>query len=369
MALMLFLVRRYRPETGLTTRVAATLLLGLANVAPFLLRRPAVYEVAIAAGYLCLMAGLYLTLTGVLRDRPSLVRVAAGSLALGLAVGARPHLILALPVWIWAWARLWRARESGRRAVVRLAAAALAPLGICLALLGLYNVARFGSLTEFGSSYQLAGINAHTLDRFSLDRVVPGIFFYLLAPPHLDTVFPFAHLLPDYPGTCRPRTGRASRPSRGSSRRRRPPARAGGARAPAGAPRGRARADRPGLPAAALRPAGAGSTDPQLQRRDDALRGRLRQPAPAVGAAGGAPPEDELRGVVVRRVAAAVAACATVVAVLFALAFSVVGYSDLLRGTTPTSTGRWSGSSRSGRPRMTAPDEWPRAWPLACCIR
>ena len=57
LALMRFLVARYRPRTSTTTQALAAVLLGFANAAPFLLRRPAVYEVAIAGGYL--LAGLY----------------------------------------------------------------------------------------------------------------------------------------------------------------------------------------------------------------------------------------------------------------------------------------------------------------------
>ena len=332
MALMLFLVRRYRPATGLPTRVAATLLLGLANVAPFLLRRPAVYEVAIAAGYLCLMAGLYLTLTAVLRERPSLARLAGGSLALGLAVGARPHLILAAPVWIWAWARLWRAREPGLRAVVRLTAAALVPLAICLALLGFYNVVRFGSPTEFGASFQLAGINTHTLDHFSFDRLVPGLFFYLLAPPHLDTVFPFAHLLPEYPGTLAPEYAAGVEPVAGFLATT--PILLLALAAPVLLLVRRGFAREQTVLASVLALAGVLvlaapilSFDGATMRYEVDVVSLLLLSALLVGLR----LQDELRGRIVRSAAATVAACATVVAVVFALAFSVVGYSDLLR--------------------------------------
>jgi hypothetical protein len=200
LALMRFLIDRYRPRTSLAAEVVAGLLLGIANVVPFILRRPAVYEVAIAGGYCCLLAGLHLTLTGVLREKPSLGRLAGGSLALGLAVGARPNLVVALPVWIWAWWRVWGGRDPGRRPAVRLAAAALGPLAACLGVLALYNLVRFGSPTEFGSTYQLAGVNMKLYDRFSLDRIAPGAFSYFLAPPRLDVVFPFVHLDPRLTG-------------------------------------------------------------------------------------------------------------------------------------------------------------------------
>jgi hypothetical protein len=201
LALARFLMARYRPEASFGTRLAAVLVLGLANVAPFLLRRPAVYETAIAGGYACLMAGLYLTLTGALRPSPSLARLAGGSLALGLAVGARPHLGLAIPLWLWAWHTAWRRHHPGRRSTLTLVSAAGLPLVVCLVLLGAYNLVRFDSPFEFGSAYQLAGVNAQLLDRLSLDRLVPGAFLYLLAPPVVDIVFPFAHLDASFPGT------------------------------------------------------------------------------------------------------------------------------------------------------------------------
>lgn len=203
--LMRFLIERYRPQTSLTTRVVVGVVLGFANVAPFLLRRPAVWEEAIAGGYCCILAGLYLTLTGALRERPSLWRLAGGSLALGLAVGARPHLILALPIWIWAWNAAVRADGFTRRGALRVGAAALAPLGVCLLLLGIYNAVRFGSLVEFGSNYQLGGgWNPRLYDRFDLDRLAPGAFSYLLAPPRFGLVFPFVALDPAYTGVIPP---------------------------------------------------------------------------------------------------------------------------------------------------------------------
>jgi hypothetical protein len=204
LALMGFLVRRYRPTTSTVTRAFAVLVLGVATVAPYNLRRPAAYEVAIAAGYCCLLAAIYLTLTGALRPRPSLARLAGGSLFLGLAAGARPHLALALPIFVWAWLRAARSlggRAAPRPQLLRLASAALAPFLACLVLLAVYNVVRFGSVSEFGQTYQLGGIKTSTLDHFDLSRLVPGLFFYLLSPPSFDFAFPFIHLDPSYPGT------------------------------------------------------------------------------------------------------------------------------------------------------------------------
>ena len=133
---------------------------------------------------------------------PALRALAGGSLALGLAVGSRPHLILAIPVFVWAWWHAWGARDPGRRAARALLLAGGGPLVACLILLALYNVVRFGSPTELGSTYQLASqINAREFDYFSLGRLLPGAWFYLLQPPHLGLDFPFVTLRPEYPGT------------------------------------------------------------------------------------------------------------------------------------------------------------------------
>jgi hypothetical protein len=172
---------------------------------PVMRRRPAGYETSIAAGYFFLMLAALLLVVAALRDPPSLPLAVAGSLALGLAVGARANMALAAPLLVWSWWRIagpratWRGR--GRR-LATTAVAVAAPFALCLALLALYNVVRFGSPTELGVSYQLTSLsNAREADYFSLARFVPGLWFYLLQPPHLGLDFPFITLRPEYPGT------------------------------------------------------------------------------------------------------------------------------------------------------------------------
>jgi hypothetical protein len=203
--LLLFLIDRWVPRTPTAWRLVAVAALGLSNVALFMLRRPAVYETSIAAGMMFLAAAALALIVGALRERPSLRLLAAGSLLLGLAVASRANMILAAPLLVWAW---WRALgprgDRTRRGVLRTTVAAGAPLAACLALLALYDAVRFGSPTETGISYQLAGFNPRTYDFFSWDRLVPGAWFYLLQPPHFGLDFPFVTLRPEYPGTLTP---------------------------------------------------------------------------------------------------------------------------------------------------------------------
>jgi hypothetical protein len=203
--LLLFLIRRFVPGTATGWRLVAVAALGLCNVVPFMLRRPAVYETAIAAGFFFLMLAVLLLVVATLRDPPSLPLAVAGSLVLGLAVGARANMALAAPILIWSWWRIAGPRATWRgrgRHLATIAVAIAAPFAACLLLLALYNVVRFGSPTEFGVSYQLTSLsNAREADYFSLARFVPGLWFYLAQPPHLGLDFPFITLRPDYPGT------------------------------------------------------------------------------------------------------------------------------------------------------------------------
>ena len=71
-------------------------------------------------------------------------------------------------------------------------------------LLMLYNLLRFGSVAEFGQSYQLAGVDVTKRAGNQLAYVPPGLWYYLLARPHLTLGFPFVHLVPpplSYPFT------------------------------------------------------------------------------------------------------------------------------------------------------------------------
>ena len=123
----------------------AAVAVALANTAPFVLRRPAIYEQALTAGY-CFSAAASLAVgVGVYGERRSLRRIGLGSLCVGLAAGCRPNLgelprRRAAPG---AGPTLWRAGGPGLRS----AAIVLGPFAACIVVLGIYNVARFGSLS------------------------------------------------------------------------------------------------------------------------------------------------------------------------------------------------------------------------------
>jgi hypothetical protein len=185
------LVRRLVPETARWVLFVGSVTLAFSNAVPFLLRRPYQYEVAISCGYCFTMAGLLLVVTSLFAPRPGRVRLALGSLCLGLAVGGRPTMgvtgaMLLAATW-------WLVRRRGERPWIALNA--LGPFIACGVLLILYNELRFHSLTDFGEGYQLAGIDPTTAVYYSPSYIVPGLFTYLLLPARLALTFPHAFLM------------------------------------------------------------------------------------------------------------------------------------------------------------------------------
>lgn len=193
------LLKRFVPNAPPWVLLVSTVGLALTNTLPFLLRRPIEYEVAIAAGFCFVMAGLWLMATAVLGPELRRWRMIAASLCLGLAVGGRQTLAVAGLVAV--AAVLWELnRRTGsyrirpNRDTVELLTYALGPFAVCGVLLALYNYARFGGLANFGQAYELAGIDQTKVPFESLTNVPPGLFTYLLLPARIALTFPHAFL-------------------------------------------------------------------------------------------------------------------------------------------------------------------------------
>lgn len=197
-------VRRFAATTPVWVQVLGACALAFGGAIPFLLRRPAIYEVAIGAGACFAMASLYLLARGLRGARAPRARLlAAASLCAGLAFGARPPELLAGAVFALVAVVLWRQSDAPLPTRRRLAAALIGPLAVCVLLVGAYNAERFGSPAQFGIKYQLAGIDTQLKSTFNLSYVPPGVYNFALAPPRLALTFPHVFLPPppSYPGT------------------------------------------------------------------------------------------------------------------------------------------------------------------------
>jgi hypothetical protein len=190
LATLRVLLRRF-DAVPLWMGILAGAVLVCSTTVPVLLRRPAVYEEAIAAGFCFVMAGVYIAVRTIARRRASLGSLALMSLCFGLAGGSRPPLIamgfLIVPVYL----------ALRRTTPVRPLLAALAgPFVICVLLLLAYNFVRFGNLLQVGQSYQLAGYNPQDAHFGSAAYILPNLWFYGLSPPRPTILFPFLALTP-----------------------------------------------------------------------------------------------------------------------------------------------------------------------------
>lgn len=190
-SLVLALWRRHYRAIPWGLVLPGLLLAGLANPLPWLLSRPGVYETAIAAGQFFLLAGFLAAFFAIERSRPPAWAIFAAGLFWMLAAAARITLapavafLSALTLY-----RLWR--NSGFHAWPTMLLFGL-PLFLGAGGMGLYNLARFGSILEFGHRYQLTGINLHADYSFvfSANYILPNLCNYLGRPYRFLSVFPY----------------------------------------------------------------------------------------------------------------------------------------------------------------------------------
>jgi hypothetical protein len=187
--------RRYFPAVSAAVVAAGVLALGLATGLPILLQRSDVYEVSISCAYLLIALALAALWQAFHAPTRRVGWLAAASLSLGLAVGARPPVLFCCGILLLPVAAAWPA--SPRRDRGALLLAALLPLGGCGLGLMLYNAARFGSILEFGQHYQLSGIRQDTVRHFSPSYLWFNFRVYFLAPMRWQPRFPFlANIVP-----------------------------------------------------------------------------------------------------------------------------------------------------------------------------
>ncbi|MFR5865623.1 MAG: hypothetical protein ACLUFV_11020 [Acutalibacteraceae bacterium] len=188
------MVRRFAPNApfllvllGVVTLPAASLLYMLTTCASF-------YYAAVLSGLVCCCAFLYFTLRAEAQKdgwrRKTLFALAGFFLA--ATVASRPNLalyfLIVLPLLIGVLVK----RPNGLRSTLCDVAAFASPLVVCGGLLMAYNYARFGSVFDFGSAYQITVADTSQYG-FSLGKLFPALWHYFLQPPEIDCLFPYIH--------------------------------------------------------------------------------------------------------------------------------------------------------------------------------
>ncbi len=179
--------RRYFAEVSVWVVAACAVALGLATGVPMLLSGSDVYQVAISCGYMLTMLALGAIWCALHEPERRCRWLATASVAYGLAVGARPSLLIGAVILLAPVAQAWRER----RQVLAVLMAAMGPILLIGLGLMLYNSQRFDSPFEFGVRYHLAPVRPQQY--FSLRYLWFNFVVYFLEPAHWSGRFPFVH--------------------------------------------------------------------------------------------------------------------------------------------------------------------------------
>jgi hypothetical protein len=198
-ALVIVLRRRHFPSVG--GWVAGISFIGVAfgNFAVVLLRRPVVYELAIASAFAFAMGSLLSIALAMGEGRRRRLWLALAGLCYGLTLASRPNylfgaIVLASP--FLPALRLWwnKGIPDPRRLKLDLAAL-FAPLAAAAVLLVAYNLLRFGRPGEFGQDYMLSGLNPQKDIVTTIAFIPVNFWFYFFAPAQLSAYFPFVQVI------------------------------------------------------------------------------------------------------------------------------------------------------------------------------
>lgn len=148
------------------------------------------YVLPQVASLACTFLGLSLWL-GAEREDGSLssLRVCAGSIAMAMNIMCRPTFVVFAAVAIPLFWKQIRERTLLSLHGWRLSLAASLPFVMVGALQCVYNYARFGSMFEFGLTYNLTGSSAGSVTKAPLTAY--GSFLQLFQPPSFIASFPF----------------------------------------------------------------------------------------------------------------------------------------------------------------------------------
>lgn len=180
------IIRQYFKKTPF----AVLLLLTAAGIfgcqIPEFINNPSIYAVPITMALALTAWGLYFWIASAENEEKLHIgKLLAGSACMALVAACRPNMViysfLAIPIF-------WRYLK--KKYVLRNILLLLLPYIVVAPGLMYYNAIRFGSVFDFGNTYNLTSVDL-THNPFSLDKVVLAVNYYLLRLPKFNWRFPF----------------------------------------------------------------------------------------------------------------------------------------------------------------------------------
>lgn len=187
------LLKRWLRDVSLGDFVLACVVAVLSSMLVYAIVYPVLYMMPITMGVMLAIWGSFFIMDPKMR----VSRWALGSLCFGCILACRPQLELYCVLLIPYIIRCLR-KKSKRYIATRIVAIILPAFIVGLSL-GVYNLLRFGSMLDFGANYNLT-TNDMTRRQASLELTLTSLFYYLIQPPSISTVFPFVQPTEDKVG-------------------------------------------------------------------------------------------------------------------------------------------------------------------------
>lgn len=156
------------------------------NICPYLLRRPANYELVIASGVFFLLGAIYFIFSELESNTLNENKIMLIGVFLGFAVGSRTYLIIASLLIL----ALLYINKVFKKEILSLI---IKPFVVCVGVLLAYNFLRFDNPFINGNIYQLTFYQPE----LEITNIIGRFFTYLFDPLKIESYFPYV-FIPDF---------------------------------------------------------------------------------------------------------------------------------------------------------------------------
>lgn len=157
----------------------------------YIAKRPDFYSIPILSALFFSLSGLYFWFSSIKENKLSKTRLILGSLCMALVAGCRPQFLLGSFFSLIIFKDYFKNNLKNKKDLIINIIYFLIPYILIAIGIMYYNYIRFNSPFDFGANYNLTG-NDMTKRGFNYDRIILGLYYFLLSTPVLKPVFPFA---------------------------------------------------------------------------------------------------------------------------------------------------------------------------------